>query len=119
MYDRLLHEFPWPHMAADAKHIASECHSCAWNNPTYRQKRKPQLFSAVELLDLFAIDMLGPFSKITQHNHYIFVITDRFSKLKRVIITSENMSTPTANLFFGYWTVLGGISTFLFTDSGV
>lgn len=106
-------------MNADAERTVSKCECCARNTPTYRHKRKLQLFRAVGVLDIVPMNILGPFPKTKKSQEYIFVITDRFSNLTCATSTSKTTPTHIANLFFGHWIVPNGIPSFLLTDSCV
>lgn len=70
-----------------------------------------QLFPATGSLEFVVTDIVGPFSKSTQGNQFVHVITDQYSKLTLVISTIKTTATQNANIFFDHWPVCYAIPT--------
>lgn len=119
MYNTLRLEFYWPCMAANIKRTVSKCQSCACNNPIYLHKRKLHCFPVARPFYFIAMDILKPFSKMTQHNQYILVITDRYSKLTFARPTSKIASTHIESHFFDHWLALYATPTYLLTNNSI
>lgn len=84
-------------MANDIFTTVAQCESCAQNGNQYRHKRPLQLFSASGPLNFVAMDILGLPPKTTQVNRYVLVLTNRYSKLMKAILTSTTNVTHIAN----------------------
>lgn len=114
VYNMLQREFNWLHITVDAERLVRKCQRWARYNPRYCQKRKLQLFPAAGVPKFIVLDILASFPKTTQHDQYIHVITDRYSKLKRASLTLKTTATHIANLSFTiglYRTAFLGISS--------
>lgn len=67
-------------------------------------------FPATGPVEFIAVTVLAPPPKTTKRNGYVFVLTNRYFELIRVIPTSNTTSVHFANLFLGYQIVPFGIS---------
>lgn len=107
----------WPHMANDGYDTGDQCRSCARNGNRYRHKRSLQLFPLSGSLDFVAIDILRQLSKTTSKNRYVVVITDRYSKLTRAIMSSKTALAHIVNTFLDQRIIPYGIRSFILTDN--
>lgn len=106
-------------MAAESIRIASRCHSCVQNLPTYLHEQKFQPFPAAGSLDLITNDIPELFLKAIEKNKYTLLITDHYSKLTCTISTRGRTSTPIANLFLDHWFVLCSTFKYVLNDGDV
>ena len=86
MYHALRREYYWPHLAADVASTVRGCRTCAMNR--FKQRKhlnRLRLFPATRALENLAIDILGPLPKTKSEKRFILVITDRFTKLTKVV----------------------------------
>ena len=73
-------------MATDVFQTAKDCRDCAQARGTrYRNQKLMKTFKATQPLDFVALDLLGPLIKTTTGYTDILVITDRCSKMARVV----------------------------------
>ena len=97
MYYNVRRTYYWPHMAADIFATVRNCTTCAKNRLKLRKRTNPlKLFPATKPLASLCIDILGPLTKSKRGYVFLLVITDRFTKLKRVVtlrkITAYNVA---------------------------
>ena len=77
---------------------ARDCRDCAQSRGTrYRHQKEMTLFRASTHLDYIAIDLLSPLIKSENGCTDILVITDRFSKLARVVPLQSTKAIVAAN----------------------
>lgn len=69
-------------------------------------------------MEFVAKDILGPLSKTKSGNKYKEVMTDRYSKLTRVIPTKRKTATDVVLIFVDHWVIPYGIPRWLLTDNG-
>lgn len=89
MYDSLCKEIYWPHLPMDVHHTVSIYQSCKRHQLDEKHPRLPKLFPPSGPLEPIALDILGPLIWIKQRNRSTMVMTDRFTKLTRVIIVMK------------------------------
>lgn len=118
MFHTLRQTYYSTHMTREFYMTIAQCASCAQNGIHYRRKRRLQLFPVEGSLRFFAIDILPPLPKTRQRSQYGLAITERYSKLKRAIATSNSTASHVENLFFDHRIVLFGFPTYLLTDDG-
>ena len=104
MYYNVRRLYYWTHMAAKIFATVWNCTTCAKNRHKLRKQTNPlKLFPATKPLASLCIDMLGPLTKSKRRYVFLLVITDRFTKLTRVIplrkITAYNVTVA----FFEHW----------------
>lgn len=76
-----------PYMVNDMHRTTKDCELCASNQQTKKQQQKGRLFPAAEPLEFITIDILRPLPKTNSGNEEIVMVTDRFSKLTKAILT--------------------------------
>lgn len=99
MYDTICYHFYCPHMSKDVYTTVAKCLSSARNLRTNKKQSKLCLFPLTGLLDLVAINILRPIPKTNSVNRYTGVITDRHSRLSKVIPAVETTATRIAPMF--------------------
>lgn len=92
MYDSTRRNFYWSQMTNDVYATVRDCHSCARNCLTTKQKCKLRLFSPNKPLEFVAIKIFGPFPNTKTGNQLIVIVTDWFSKLRKATVRTKNES---------------------------
>lgn len=64
------------------------------------------------------MDISGPLPRATTENQFIVVITDRFTKLTRDILSSETAVPEIAWIFLDHWVIPYKILGFFLAESG-
>lgn len=103
-------------MAADINCVVRNCTSCAQNNPKYRQMHHMHLLSESGSFQFVAMDIDRPFLKIGHGSQYIFVTTDRYSKLTRAFPTLTTTAAHDANVFINHWLIPYSTLAYHLTD---
>ena len=98
MYDTLRTEFNWLNKTMQVFQIARDFRDCAQSRRTpYRHQKEMTLFRASTPLEYIAIYLLGPLMKSENGCTYILFITDRFSKLTRVVLLLSTKAPVVSN----------------------
>ena len=119
LYYKLRRHFYWPAMALDAYNTVRQCATCARNRIKLRKHSSTlKLFPAKAPLEFIAIDLLGELIKTPRGNRYLLVMTDRYSKLTRVVPLRNIKSDTVAKAFVNHWVLAYGPPTYVLTDNG-
>lgn len=118
MYETIRRNDYWPNMASDVYITVSDCHSCAGRGTTPEHRHNLQLFPVTGPLEFVAINISGALLKVTKGNQHVVIITDRYSKLERVVPTARISTTAWACMFFDAWVFPYCIPSYCFTDTG-
>ena len=119
MYDTMRQHYYWPYMATDVFQTAKDCRDCAQARGTrYRNQKLMKTFKATQPLDFVALDLLGPLIKTTTGYTDILVITDRFSKMARVVPLKSTKAPYVADAFIEHWVIPYGLPRKLLSDNG-
>ena len=119
MYYALLREYYWPHLAADIAATVQGCRTCAMNRVKLRKHlNRLRLFLATRPLESLAIDILGPVPKTKAGKRFLFVITDRFSKLTQVVALRTITAYTVAIAFCEPWVFKYGVPRTFLSDKG-
>lgn len=86
-------------MAHDVYHYVEECPNCRRDRRHATHQRLPQLSPPDGSLEFVTTDILGPLPETKFGNRFVVVITDRFSKLIREILTKEETTAHIAEIF--------------------
>lgn len=118
-YYTMRRTFFWPSMAADIAGVSKTCHACAKERTKLRLHQAPlKLFPATGPLEFVAIDILGPLPRSSKGHLHLLVITDRFSKLTRVVPLATITALSVANAFINHWVFAYGAPARLLSDNG-
>ena len=87
----------WPHMAAEIFATVLNFTTCAKNRIKWRKRKNPlKLFPATKPLSSLCIDIIRTLTKSKRGYVFLLLITDRFTKLMRVVplrkITAYNVA---------------------------
>ena len=119
MYSTLRKTYYWPTMALDCHFFLRNCQECARERVSLRKHTKALvLFPANAPLESVAMDLLGPFLKTRRGNTHILVITDRYSKLTRIVALSKTDAYAVAEAFVSHWVFTYGPPRSVLTDNG-
>lgn len=72
---------------------------CVWNKSSEKGRRPLQFFTAYDTTKFLAMDITEPLKKMLHGNLFVLVMTDCFSTLTRVVLTSKTISVYTAPMF--------------------
>ena len=119
MYDTMRVHYYWPYMATDIFQTARDCRECAQARGTrYKNQKLMKTFKATQPLDFVALDLLGPLIKTKTGCTDILVITDRFSKMARVVPLKSTKAPYVADAFIEHWVIPYGLPRKLLSDNG-
>ena len=119
MYMSLRRTYYWPGMALDCFNVVRNCVPCCKRRVTLKRHTSfLKLFPAKRPGEHVAIDILGPLPKTRNGFIYLLVITDRFSKLTKVIPLRSISSYVVAKAFCDEWVFNYGQPAFLLSDRG-
>ena len=106
-------------MAADIRKVSQNCEACAKERIKLRTHSAPlKLFPARKPLEFVAIDILGLIEKTSDGFQYILVMTDRFSKLTKVVPLKKITAHTVAQAFLVHWCFNYGLPAVLLSDNG-
>ena len=104
LYYRIKRNFYWPALAVDCYATVRNCPECARNRIKLRKNvGELTLFPANAPLESVCIDLLGELMKTPRGNRYLFVITDRFTKLVRTVPLKGISAFAVAQAFVTHW----------------
>ena len=119
MYYNVRRTYYWPHMAADIFATVRNCTTCAKNRLKLRKRTNPlKLFPATKPLASLCIDILGPLTKSKRGYVFLLVITDRFTKLTRVVPLRKITAYNVAVAFVEHWVFSYGPPECVISDNG-
>ena len=119
MYYHVRRTYYWPHMAADIFETVRNCTTCAKNRFKLRKRKNPlKLFPATKPLASLCIGILGPLTKSKKRNVFLLVITDRFTKLTRVVPLRKITPYNVAVAFVENWVFAYGPPEAVISDNG-
>ena len=106
-------------MAADISATVRECTPCVKNMlRLLRKASEMKLFPATAPLDSVAIDILGPLTKSSRGFIFMLAISDRFTKLPKVVTLKHSTSFDVAVAFVEHWLFKYGSPAALLSDIG-
>ena len=106
-------------MANDLFSVSRGCRSCpAARGTRYKVQKHMKLFPTTGPLAFLAMDLLGPLPRTHQGNEYVFVITDRFTKLCRSVHLRNTKAVTVATVFLDLWVYGYGAPSYVLTDNG-
>ena len=119
LYQRLRRHFYWPAMAMDAYATVRKCVTCARNRIKLRKHASAlKLFPAKAPLDQIAIDILGELIQTPRGNKYLLVMTDRYTKLTKVVALRGITAEIVAEAFVKHWILNYGAPQHVLSDNG-
>jgi hypothetical protein len=119
MFRSIRKRYFWRNMYREVEDTVRGCEHCARNNVQERTRvNHMKLFPANELLEFVAIQILGPLPKTAHGNRFMFVISDRFSKLTRTVPMRTTTALAVAKAFCDHWFFAYGPPRFLLSDNG-
>ena len=118
LYCALKRHMYWPAMAVDCYATVRRCTTCAKNRIKLRQNcNELQLFPAIAPLESVALDIFGELIKTARGNQYLLVISDRFTKLTKVVPLKTVQATEIAQAFTHEWVTHYGPPRELLSDN--
>lgn len=113
-WDRNTTRITWPGISTPRWRTANTMPKTA----VVRQQRHLPLFPLIVPLELIAVGILGPLSQTEGEKQYVFIITDRNSKLTRAILTTKTSTSYVPTIIFDDWIIPYNIPSFLLIDNG-
>ena len=108
----------WPAMAVDCYATVRRCTTCAKNRIKLRHGcSELQLFPAQNPLESVALGIFGKLLKTSRGNQYLLVISDRFTKLTRVVPLKSTKAAEIARTFVNEWVFSYGPPKELLSDN--
>lgn len=112
LYYSLRRHFYWPSMAVDTYGVVRQCATCARNRIKLRKHAAAlKLFPARAPLEFVVIDILGELVKTPRGNRYLLVMTDRYTKLTKVVPLKQITAPLVAQEFVTHWVYNYGANT--------
>ena len=119
LYQKLRMHFYWPSMAVDAYGVVRNCVTCARNRIKLRKYASAlKLFPARAPLEQVAIDLLGELIQTPRGNRFLLVITDRYTKLTKVVPLKRITSETVSQAFVQHWVLNYGSPSYVLSDNG-
>lgn len=106
-------------MAMDVYKLVDNCAEWSrnWGNNLHQRDLKGSPASG--LLELVAMEILGPFPKMSNGNHFVIVMKERHEKLTHTIPLSRNTASQAALKFISNWVMTYSFPNFLVMDNGM
>jgi len=119
MYAAMKRCFYWESMIVHLYDFVRQCPPCAKNRLQERRHASPMtLFPPQEPLNEVRIDILGPLLNTVDGNRYVFVMSDRFSKLTRTVALRRITAVTVASAFLTSWVAANGAPDCVLSDQG-
>lgn len=118
MYNSLGRELYWFHMTHDAYTTVDACKICVKKYLRYRRKSLLQVLPLSGPLNFAAVDFLGLLLRTTNEIQRVILVTDRYFKLARAILTVKKKAASVANVLFNYWVIPNGVPAHLLPNNG-
>jgi len=111
--------FFWPHMATDIRIYVQSCRKCSRNKKGNRTPRSAMhVFHAGEPMERVHVDILGPLTETTDHNKYVLVMIDQFTKWVEMFALPEQTAETVAKTFIEQFVCRMGCALEVFSDQG-
>lgn len=118
-YQRLQYNYFWLGMRRDVMNWVSSCEKCGQFNTSPRQKvRAPQYTGPMKIkaFERVAMDVMGPFTKTTNGNLFLFTITDIATRWCEVIPIQDQTALTLAKVFITKFCLKFGPPRTILTD---
>ena len=111
--------FFWVGMNTDVKIYIQACDLCSRHKKGNKKPRAPmRRFHAGEPMQRVHIDILGPLTESAQHNKYILVIVDQFTKWIELKALPDQTAETVARTFIEEFVCRMGCAKEVFSDQG-
>jgi len=119
MYASMKRCFYWESMIVYLYDFVRQCPPCAKNRLQERRHTFPMtLLPPKKPLTEVGIDILGPLLNTVDGNRYVFVMSDRFSKLTRTVALRRITAVTVAPAFLTAWVAAYGPPDCVLSDQG-
>jgi len=119
MYAAMKRCFYWESVIVDLYDFVWQCPPCAKNRLQERRHTSPMtLLPPKKPLTEVGIDILGPLLNTVDGNRYVFVMSDRFSKLIRSVALRRITAVTVASAFLTAWVAVYGPPDCVLSDQG-
>lgn len=117
MYDEARQKLYWPHMATDIYNYASNCESCSNHRPSQKYQRWMQVLAPSGPFEFVDFDIFKTFTKQMSGSLFVVMVTVRYRKLARAILTPRVAATLMVTVVLKHWIVPEGITNSMLVDS--
>lgn len=94
-----------------------DCPECFQRISPKKQKRPLKLFLPSDRLEFIAMDILLPLPNTLEANLFVWLMSERYRKLKRAVLKNNMPASRIASLFMHYCVVTYGTLTDVLTDN--
>lgn len=105
-------------MVIKVYYIGNNCQTCPREGTAYCHQRPLKLFPVTGPLEVVAIDLAGPFTKSSQGNQFVEVVTGPYSVQAGAILTAEEPSPYVALSFLNHCVIPYGIPNYVLFNNG-
>lgn len=119
MYDKLPWEYYWPQRAKDVYELIDDGTERRGTGGDSRHQQQLKVFCASSPVSLLPMDILGLIRKKSNRNHFVIVITDRYSEFTSAVSVLKFIAWHAALRFINNWSLTWGIPSFLLRDNGL
>ena len=111
--------FYWESMIVTMYVFVPQCPACSKNRLQERRYTTPMtLFTPKEPLTEVGIDILGPLLNAVDGNRFVFIMSDRISKLTRTVALRRITAVTVASAFLTAWVAAYGPPDCVLSDQG-
>lgn len=119
-YNRIKHQYKWPHMKKDIKNFIKTCESCQRNKLVRKKNIKPMEVSTTSShpIEKIFLDIVGPLTLTEDGNKYILTLQDDLTKYSQAYALPNHEAITIATKLVENFICKFGIPTFIITDQG-
>lgn len=120
LYQYICKHMYWPCFVVNCYSTVWQCPTCATHRIQLRLHPQPlQLFPVPELLEAVTIDVLTELFKAAHNNHYMLIISDKFTKLAKSVPWKSISAYRVATSFVSEWVFNCGPPKELISVNGI
>lgn len=100
IYDTMQRYVKWPHLVSNVNMRVNDCKDCSCSRGRMMQMQHLKLSPVSSLLLYIAKNILGLLRETNHSNWFIMVMTDRYCKLERTLLTKRMSARSVTFIFF-------------------
>ena len=117
--ERLQRRYYWPGMSFEVQLWIAECELCTRRKPPVPTQRAPmQSIPVAKLMELWAMDIMGPLPVTARGNQYVLVMSDHFTKWVEAVPMASQCADTVGRAFVDHVITRHGIPDRILTDQG-
>jgi transposase InsO family protein/predicted aspartyl protease len=111
--------FYWPCWRSDVRKLVGKCHQCNSRKGPHEKVRLPERkYLTSEAFERIAVDICGPLPETKNHNRYMLVVTDYFSKWVEPLAIKNQEAETVASALINEFIARYGCPTSIYSDRG-